>query len=94
MACIASGRNANFDIISAMKVHLLVTDGVFDLGLAALNDTIGLANALGGTLVDDKRAPLGDASLAAIRGQLARVYAAMEARGIVAGSDTARRLFS
>lgn len=50
MACIASGRNANFDIISAMKVHLLVTDGVFDLGLAALNDTIGLANALGGSL--------------------------------------------
>lgn len=33
-----------------MKVHLLVSDGVFDLGLAALTDTLGLANAMAGSL--------------------------------------------
>jgi transcriptional regulator GlxA family with amidase domain len=33
-----------------MKVHLLVADGVFDLGLAALTDTLGLANAMAGSL--------------------------------------------
>ena len=33
-----------------MKLHLLVCDGVFDLGLAALTDTVGLANAMAGSL--------------------------------------------
>lgn len=33
-----------------MKVHLLVADGVFDLGLAALTDTLSLANAMAGSL--------------------------------------------
>lgn len=33
-----------------MKVHILVADGVFDLGLAALTDTVSLANALAASL--------------------------------------------
>lgn len=33
-----------------MKLHILVCDGVFDLGLAALTDTVGLANAMAGSL--------------------------------------------
>ena len=35
-----------------MRVHLLVLDGVFDLGLAALTDTLRTANELAGTLPD------------------------------------------
>ena len=42
----ASDKNDNIDMILAMKIHLLVSDGVFDLGLAALTDTLSLANAL------------------------------------------------
>lgn len=34
-----------------MRLHLLVLDGVFDLGLAALTDTLTTANELAGTLV-------------------------------------------
>jgi transcriptional regulator GlxA family with amidase domain len=33
-----------------MRLHLLVLDGVFDLGLAALTDTLATANELAGTL--------------------------------------------
>ena len=35
-----------------MRVHLLVLDGVFDLGLAALTDTLATANELAATLPD------------------------------------------
>ncbi len=35
-----------------MRLHLLVLDGVFDLGLAALTDTIVTANELASTLAD------------------------------------------
>ena len=35
-----------------MRLHLLVLDGVFDLGLAALTDTLTTANELAGTLRD------------------------------------------
>ena len=35
-----------------MRLHLLVLDGVFDLGLAALTDTLTTANELAGTLPD------------------------------------------
>ena len=35
-----------------MRLHLLVLDGVFDLGLAALADTLGTANALAATLAN------------------------------------------
>jgi transcriptional regulator GlxA family with amidase domain len=33
-----------------MRIHLLVLDGVFDLGLAALTDTLSTANQLAGSL--------------------------------------------
>lgn len=35
-----------------MRLHLLVLDGVFDLGLAALTDTLATANELAATLPD------------------------------------------
>ena len=35
-----------------MRLHILVLDGVFDLGLAALTDTLSTANELAGTLPD------------------------------------------
>ena len=35
-----------------MRLHLLVLDGVFDLGLAALTDTLTTANELAGTLAN------------------------------------------
>ena len=47
---VASGGNDNIDIIHAMRVHILVLDGVFDLGLAALTDGLGTANELAATL--------------------------------------------
>jgi hypothetical protein len=50
MTTIYIDNNDNFDIIIAMKLHILVCDGVFDLGLAALTDTVGLANAMAGSL--------------------------------------------
>ena len=50
MTDISSGNNDNIGIIVAMKLHLLICDGVFDLGLAALTDTVGLANAMAGSL--------------------------------------------
>ncbi|HTT37418.1 MAG TPA: cell division protein ZipA C-terminal FtsZ-binding domain-containing protein [Burkholderiales bacterium] len=53
-----------------------------------------LSTALGGSLVDDNRAPVTEAGLEQIRDQLRRIYAAMDARGIPAGSSTALRLFS
>lgn len=53
-----------------------------------------LAHALDATVVDDNRRPLTDAGLAVIRQQVRAVQAAMEARGITAGSPTAARLFS
>lgn len=53
-----------------------------------------LSTALGGSLVDDNRAPVTEAGLDQIRDQLRRIYAAMDARGIPAGSSAALRLFS
>jgi transcriptional regulator GlxA family with amidase domain len=46
----ASGKKAKNDTITAMRLHILVLDGVFDLGLAALTDTLGTANQLAGSL--------------------------------------------
>lgn len=45
-----SGRNDNNAIVSAMRLHILVLDGVFDLGLAAIADTLSTANELAATL--------------------------------------------
>ncbi|MEO8163888.1 MAG: cell division protein ZipA C-terminal FtsZ-binding domain-containing protein [Betaproteobacteria bacterium] len=52
------------------------------------------ADSLDGTLADDNRVLLNDAGLDRIRAQLRAIYAAMEQRGIDAGSPLALRLFS
>ncbi|HYC45945.1 MAG TPA: cell division protein ZipA C-terminal FtsZ-binding domain-containing protein [Burkholderiales bacterium] len=58
--------------------------------------TVGadLARGLGGTLVDDNKVPLSDASVRAIRQQLKAIYERMAARGLPPGSARALRLFS
>jgi transcriptional regulator GlxA family with amidase domain len=43
------GKNAAFDIVLAMRIHVLALDGVFDTGLAAVLDAFGVANALAET---------------------------------------------
>ena len=53
-----------------------------------------LARALGGTLVDDNRKPLTDASVRAIQQQLQSIRSNMETRGMAPGSERALRLFS
>ena len=52
-----------------------------------------LEQALGGMLVDDNKKPIGQAALDRIARQLERIYGAMDARGIPAGSPAAQRLF-
>jgi transcriptional regulator GlxA family with amidase domain len=42
----AIGKIAKFDIIFAMKIHVLVLDGVFDTGLATVLDAFKVANEL------------------------------------------------
>jgi transcriptional regulator GlxA family with amidase domain len=41
-----SGKNDNYAIILAMKVYILVLEGVFDTGLSALLDSLTVANEL------------------------------------------------
>lgn len=41
-----NGKNNFFDTIQAMKIHVLVTDKLFDTGLASVLDTFGIANEL------------------------------------------------
>lgn len=53
-----------------------------------------LSSSLGGELVDDNGKPLTEASLNNIRKQLSGLYAAMDDRGIAAGSVAALRLFA
>jgi len=43
----AIAANDNFSIVYAMKISLLVLDGVFDTGLAAVLDAFTTANELG-----------------------------------------------
>lgn len=45
-----SGGIAHFGIILAMNIHVLAIDGVFDLGLAAVLDTLTTANELASLL--------------------------------------------
>lgn len=66
---------------------LKALDRMFDTGTH-------LAQALGGSLVDDNRVLLSAAGIAMIRQQVAGIYAKMEARGVGAGSVRALRLFS
>lgn len=41
-----SGKNSFFHIIQDMKIHVLVTDKLFDTGLSAVLDTFSIANEL------------------------------------------------
>jgi FtsZ-interacting cell division protein ZipA len=66
---------------------LNVLDRMLDIGR-------DLAQALGGSLVDDNRVPLNEAGIGRIRQQLARIYATMQAHGVEAGGARALRLFS
>jgi FtsZ-interacting cell division protein ZipA len=70
-----------------------VPDGpqAFDRMVAAGRE---LAAGLGGSLVDDNRAPVTDAGIAKIRTQLRGIQLRMADEGIVAGGRRARRLFS
>ncbi|NIO43455.1 MAG: hypothetical protein GTO41_26865 [Burkholderiales bacterium] len=52
------------------------------------------ADSLDAVLCDDNRSMLNESGLEKIRNQLRAVYEAMEQRGIAAGSETARQLFS
>jgi transcriptional regulator GlxA family with amidase domain len=49
---LASSEIDIIDIISAMRVNILVLDGVFDLGLASLTDGLNMANDLACKLPD------------------------------------------
>jgi hypothetical protein len=59
-----------------------------------LDIATGFASALGGRLVDDNRVTLNEAGIAQIGEQVRSIHAAMEKRGIPAGSARALRLFS
>jgi hypothetical protein len=53
-----------------------------------------LAARLGGTLVDDNRAPFSDAGIERVKEQVHSIHAAMEQRDMPAGGSRASRLFS
>ena len=65
--------------------------GAFEAMLAAARN---FADTLGGTLVDDNRAPLSAEAIEKIRRQLTGILAKMEAGQIAAGGARALRLFS
>jgi len=101
--CLESQQGEPFDpdraAGAAMSgVTLLLDVPRLERGLQAFDQMIDtgrhLASALGGTLVDDNRALVTDTGLEQIRRQLRGIYAAMDAKGIHAGSRTALRLFS
>ena len=70
-----------------------VADGVAALQVM-LSAAAQLAQALGGTLVDDNRVPLTEGAVRAIEQQLTSIRSKMEARGMAPGSERALRLFS
>ena len=84
----------------------LVTQGVTFLldvprtgdGLKVFNKMVTtcrqFAESLDGTLCDDNRVMLNDSGLEKIRNKLRSIYETMEQRGIPAGSESARNLFS
>jgi hypothetical protein len=67
-------------------------------GIKAFNKMVRVckqfAESLDATLCDDNQTTLNDSGLEKIRNQLRTVYEAMAQRGIPAGSETARQLFS
>ena len=50
--------------------------------------------SLGGTLVDDNRAPLADSALDVIHDKIVEIEQRMAAQGLIAGGTQALRLFS
>lgn len=54
----------------------------------------GMAQSLGGNMIDVNRKPIGDPQLGKIRQQLNTISAAMAEKGILPGSSHAKRLFS
>ncbi len=90
----------------AEQLKELVTRGVTFLldvprtkdGLKVFNKMVGVAkqfaDSLDGMLCDDNRVMLNDSGLEKIRNQLRSIYEIMEQRGIPAGSESARHLFS
>lgn len=67
-------------------------------GAGILDQMLGVAGnvaaSLGGSLVDDNRAPLTEPGIARIKGQVRSIHAAMDLHGIPAGGARALRLFS
>lgn len=90
----------------AEKLKELVTHGVtFLLDVPRTNDGLRVFNkmvtvsrqfaqSLDGMLCDDNRVMLNDSGLEKIRNKLRSIYENMEQRGIPAGSESARHLFS
>ena len=90
----------------AEQLKELVTQGVTFLldvprtgdGLKVFNKMVTtcrqFAESLDGTLCDDNRVMLNDTGLEKIRNKLRSIYETMEQRGIPAGSESARNLFS
>ena len=90
----------------AEQLKELVTQGVTFLldvprtgdGLKVFNKMVStcrqFAESLDGTLCDDNRVMLNDTGLEKIRNKLRSIYETMEQRGISAGSESARNLFS
>ncbi|MDP8566966.1 cell division protein ZipA C-terminal FtsZ-binding domain-containing protein [Methylophilus aquaticus] len=54
----------------------------------------GIAQSLGGSMIDVNRKPIGDTQLSKIRQQLKTISSAMAEKGILPGSSHAKRLFS
>jgi hypothetical protein len=84
--------------ISTHGVTLLLDVPRVAKGVAVLDRMLEaahhLAATLGGTLVDDNRAPFSDAGIARIKEQVRSIHAAMEEREMPAGGARASRLFS
>jgi len=69
-----------------------------DQGIKVFNKMVAVskqfADSLDAVLCDDNRTMLNDSGLEKIRNQLRKIYETMDQRGIPAGSQTARQLFS
>jgi transcriptional regulator GlxA family with amidase domain len=82
-----SGRNATVDSISVMEIAVLVQDGVFDSGLAAVLDVLDFANAMAD---DTPEAPSWHATMVGLQPEV-RTHAGhlvpTEPAGQVEGAD-------
>lgn len=85
------------NLVTHGVTFLLDVPRTFD-GLKVFNKMVAVgrqfAESLDGVLCDDNRVMLNDSGLEKIRNQLRSIYDSMEQRGIPAGSESARHLFS